>query len=168
MGEFNLLHNHYHVPHVEVHEVNPEVGMCNFLTLEVLQWAPYGPGRSREGDPAYTGVSWMRGCLPLGSPTRTMLILAVCRQKPLRQIRRALRTVGQLPFSFPKTWSQPCHYTLMGRPRVTVSHATWLEDHPTVLFKLVCISTLSNSLVKKSSSAFRWDGRGKTRIPPSS
>ena len=60
-----LLQNHYHVPHVEVHEVNLNVGTRHFPPLAGLDWAPGRPGRSREGDPIYPGV----GLFPTGGAT---------------------------------------------------------------------------------------------------
>ena len=51
VGAVPFLQNHYPVPDVVVHEVNPEVGTCHCPPLASLHWEHYRPGRSREGDP---------------------------------------------------------------------------------------------------------------------
>ena len=40
MGVFTFLNNHYFIPHVVVHEVNPKVGAISCLTPAALDWSP--------------------------------------------------------------------------------------------------------------------------------
>ena len=47
VGAVPLLHNHYRVLHVVVHEVNLEVGARHRPPLTVPNWTPNGPGCSR-------------------------------------------------------------------------------------------------------------------------
>ena len=43
MGEVPFLQNHYRVPHVELNEVDPEVGKCRRLPPEALTGHPMYP-----------------------------------------------------------------------------------------------------------------------------
>ena len=47
-GVVPFLYNHYHVPHVIVHEVNMEVGTRHHPPLTALHWVHYRPSSSIE------------------------------------------------------------------------------------------------------------------------
>ena len=76
VGEVTFLQNHYRIPHVAVHGVNPEVGVCQRPPPVALSWTLQQPVLPREGDPIYHGV-WGGGGVPLRDPTQPMLGLAV-------------------------------------------------------------------------------------------
>ena len=51
VGAVPFLHNHYHVLHVVVHEVDTEVSASRRPPLKTPHWTPDGPGLYREEDP---------------------------------------------------------------------------------------------------------------------
>ena len=72
-----LVHNHYHVPHVALHGVDPEVGVHRLPPLASPHWTPDGPGRSREGYHINPVVRCGRRCFPLRGKLLPVLGMAM-------------------------------------------------------------------------------------------
>ena len=81
VDEINFLHNHYHVPHLVVQEVNPEVVAIFGPPPAVLDKAPYRPACFGERYPVDLGVLLWWIFILLGEPTNPMLVLPLCCQR---------------------------------------------------------------------------------------
>ena len=80
VGAIPFLHNCYHVQHVAVNEVDPEVGTCCCLPLTVPYRAPYEPGRSKEGYTIEPGIRCGQWFHTLRDPILPVLGLAMVSQ----------------------------------------------------------------------------------------
>ena len=68
VGGVTFLQNHYRVPHMSVHKVNPYIGVSWYLSPVALQCTLQHPRHSKEGYHIYPGFCWgeVGGCLTEG------------------------------------------------------------------------------------------------------
>ena len=93
MGAVAFLQNKNRVPHVAVHEVNPEVGTNLCLDLTPIKWARQRPRRIWEVEAVSLGLYRGGGVLPLIPVADSVLQLAVAHKLSRHQFRCPLWAV---------------------------------------------------------------------------
>ena len=129
-----FLKNHFPVPHVAVHKVDPKVGARRHPPLAAPHYKTNVIGRSRKGDPTYPGVRCVRCFCSLRGAFLTILGLFVGFQQPLHKLHLVLRNT-KLSSAYNPKRMDPCQssamYTL---PQSVCQKYSRAEKPPQLIF----------------------------------